>query len=227
MTLLYALLGGILPALLWLLFWLREDRRRPEPRGRIFLAFAAGMTAVLIVLPIEHSLEQLPIVSTSVLIILWAATEELIKYLAAYFAALKSSDMDEPIDGIIYMITAALGFAALENTFFLLSPIAEGALVDILVTGNMRFIGATLLHTAASGIVGVMIAFSYYRRNIIRIEYITAGLILAIALHAAFNLFIIHIPATNIITIFAGVWVLIVGIILLFEKAKRVRPTQR
>ena len=52
-TILFALLGGVLPALLWLWFWLKEDKKRPEPRGLILLAFIAGMLTVPVVLPFE------------------------------------------------------------------------------------------------------------------------------------------------------------------------------
>jgi len=55
-NLLYALLGGFLPALLWLWFWIKEDRRRPEPRGILVMTFFAGMIAVLFALAIEHSI---------------------------------------------------------------------------------------------------------------------------------------------------------------------------
>ena len=50
---LIAFAGGILPALIWLWFWLREDREAPEPRGLIALSFAAGMAVVYFVLPIQ------------------------------------------------------------------------------------------------------------------------------------------------------------------------------
>ena len=47
--------GGILPALAWLWFWLREDSDHPEPRRLIALAFLAGMVAVAVVIPLEKS----------------------------------------------------------------------------------------------------------------------------------------------------------------------------
>ena len=50
----YAFLGGLLPALLWLYFLLREDSRCPEPKLMILVAFLAGMIAVPLVLPIEQ-----------------------------------------------------------------------------------------------------------------------------------------------------------------------------
>src|SRR3989338_6765603 len=53
-----AALGGILPALLWLVFWLLEDRCDPEPKRYIFYCFLAGMVAVPLVLPVEQQLSH-------------------------------------------------------------------------------------------------------------------------------------------------------------------------
>ena len=39
----YALVGGVLPALAWLYFLLKEEDRCPQPRWVVFVAFAAGM----------------------------------------------------------------------------------------------------------------------------------------------------------------------------------------
>ena len=42
-----AMLGGVLPALLWLTFWLMEDRCEPEPKRYLLLTFIAGGAMVL------------------------------------------------------------------------------------------------------------------------------------------------------------------------------------
>ena len=62
------------------------------------------------------------------------------------------------------MITAALGFASLENTLFIIKTFSDGGILSGVDIGNMRFIGATLLHTASSAIVGAFMAFSL-RKN--------------------------------------------------------------
>ena len=49
-----AILFGTVPALLWLWFWLKEDKKHPEPRLLIALAFLFGMLVVLPVLKIEE-----------------------------------------------------------------------------------------------------------------------------------------------------------------------------
>src|SRR3990167_316972 len=160
-TLIYAALGGILPALVWLSFWLREDRKNPEPNGLIVKTFLLGMFAVLLVLPFQKGVEMLIPGTTLVTLFLWAFFEETFKLSAGYFGGLHTVDDNEPIDPMIYMITAALGFVALENTLFILGPMIDGNVLESLVTGHMRFIGASLLHIVSSGFVGMALAFSF------------------------------------------------------------------
>ncbi len=219
--LLYALLGGILPALLWLWFWLKEDNARPEPRGLILLAFIAGMLTVPLVLPFQK-LAATMLGATSV-IIAWAAVEELFKYVVAYFAVLRKKDMDEPIDAVIYMITVALGFAALENTFFLLNPLSDGNITGTILTGNLRFLGAMLLHVLSSATIGIAIALSFSKNISVRRLFIGAGVILSIVLHTLFNLFIINSNGEKALIVFIFVWIGIILLILFFEKLKRMK----
>ena len=118
-ALLLAFLGGTIPAVAWLFFWLREDRDNPEPLTLLTLTFISGMLAVILVLPIEKYISGLPF-SSAVLTYLWAVSEEALKFLAFAAIMTKNPRLDRPVHYPIYLITAGLGFAALENTFYLL-----------------------------------------------------------------------------------------------------------
>ena len=234
-TLLFALLGGILPALLWLWFWLKEDKANPEPRGLSLLSFVAGMITVAFVIPLEQAAEFLSIkiaaalafVSAQTITVLaWATIEESFKYIVGVLVVLKRKANDEPIDAIIYMITIALGFAALENTLFLLNPLNVGDLPGSILTGNLRFLGATLLHTLSSGVVGAAMAFSFYKSGLVKKLYVSLGLLLAIVLHSVFNFIIIMTNGEKLLAALLFVWAGIILLILLFEKVKRIKnPT--
>lgn len=220
-TIFLSLMGGVMPALLWLWFWLKEDRLHPEPKARIMLVFLAGMVSVFFVLPLEKFIFTAIFSSISIAtVILWAGTEELFKYIASYWTALKGKDLDEPIDAIIYMITAALGFSALENALFLSNLIDVGLFSQTLLTGNSRFIGATLLHTASSASIGVMIGLSYYKKPWVKKIFLFTGIASAIVLHTVFNLFIIKFQK-DMFLVFTGVWILIIFLIVLIEKVKK------
>lgn len=223
-TILFSLLGGILPALFWLWFWLKEDRLHPEPKVRIMLTFLMGIAAVFIVLPIEKFIYTETLSTVSLLtILLWATTEEVLKYGGAYFIALRNKDMDEPIDAVIYMITAALGFSALENSLFLSNLLDVGMFSKSVITGNSRFLGATLLHVASSAAIGVMIGLSYYKKVSDKRIFLFTGILIAITLHTIFNLLIIKLE-NDIFFVFSGVWILIILLIVLIEKIKLTYP---
>ena len=124
------------------------------------------------------------------------------------------------------MITIALGFSALENALFLLNPLADGSIIDSILTGNLRFLGAMLLHTLSSAAIGLMIAFSFYRSKAIKRLYLLIGIILAIVLHTAFNFLIMINNSEKILIIFGFVWIGIIAVLILFEKIKRInKPT--
>jgi RsiW-degrading membrane proteinase PrsW (M82 family) len=219
----YAFLGGLLPALLWLYFLLREDSRCPEPKLMILVVFLAGMIAVPLVLPLEqlasaHLSPGLPVV------VAWAAIEEVMKYLAVAVAVLwRWRVVDESPDLVIYMLTAALGFAALENALFLVTPLASGHYLDGLITGNLRFVGSTILHVIASSAIGFAMAFSYKSARAVRMLAATAGLILAITLHTLFNVLIIAKDVSHVLAAFFTVWSAAVVFFALFEILKYFR----
>lgn len=221
-TFFYALLGGILPALFWLWFWLRQDKRCPEPRGLIFLAFMTGMLAVPLVIPLEKWAQGY-FAGGIFLIVIWSFIEEAMKFLLAYITVLRRKALNEPVDAVIYMITVALGFAALENALFLTNPLLEGDFLQSIITGNFRFLGATLLHTLSSATIGAAIAFSLYRRKSVKRTYIFFGFILAVTLHALFNFFIMESNGEKILFVFFGVWIGILALILSFEKIKQIK----
>jgi RsiW-degrading membrane proteinase PrsW (M82 family) len=222
-TIIYALLGGILPALVWLMFWLREDKKNPEPKRLIARTFFFGMLSVLAVLPFQKWVESEYGHNMLIALFLWATVEELFKLIAAYFGGLRSKEDNEAIDPIIYMITAALGFVALENTLFIMGPLLGEDLPRTIITGNLRFMGASLLHVITSGLIGVALAFTFYKRRWAKVPFVASGLVVAIIAHTTFNVLILKWGQSGTILSFVSVWIGVVLLLLTFERTKALR----
>jgi protease PrsW len=225
--------GGLIPALFWVWFWLKEDKRRPEPLWLMFISFIAGMAVVPAALPLQKlacDIYQSGVCQPAGdnLILIWVIVEEVLKYAAALIVVFWHKEVDEPIDLIMYMIIIALGFSALENSLFMFNMLESGSFSDSLLNGKFRFIGASLLHVLASATVGTFLAFAYYKSAKKKVLYGLYGLFIAIVLHALFNFFIMKSNGgETIIGAFIFVWIGIIILFLIIEKVKRLELTHR
>jgi RsiW-degrading membrane proteinase PrsW (M82 family) len=232
----YSLAAGLLPSLLWLFFFIHEDSAHKRHRVIVFGCFLGGMIAVILAIPIEQYFSVLfPDLSARVFFwnllsshdiryTLWVASEECLKFIAVAAIALHTRANEEPIDSMIYCATVALGFAAIENALFIMGPLSNGAISQAIVTGNMRFIGATLVHVVSSSLVGFALGYAFYHRYFAKTVAVILGLVGAIALHTAFNLSIINASSADTLKTFGWVWGAVVIIIILFEEIKAVHP---
>lgn len=209
---------GLLPSFAWLIFYLKEDPH-PEPKSLIAEIFVAGAASTFLVLGFQilwHDwLSFNGVAPYSVFSLLGlAAIEEVFKFLAAFtIVSHHKKDFDEPVDAMIYMIVAALGFATVEN--IAASFNAPGLTFE---TTSLRFIGATLLHTLSSGLVGYFWAkYLIYKKG----ELIIQGGIFAILLHVVFNYLIIRFEPVIIPTTFLIIFALF--ILYDFEKLKHIK----
>lgn len=188
---------AFIPPVLWLLFYLREDKH-PEPKLLLLLVFVGGMASAFVALAGEClwmtisagscgggiSLDLNPLIMFAVISLI----EEYSKYLPVRILAERRSDFDEPIDAMIYMMTSAMGFAALENLLFVFPIFRQNIFTGLEITTN-RFLGANLLHALSSGIVGFFIARAFFSPK--RHHFIFLGIILASIFHTLFNYLIL------------------------------------
>jgi RsiW-degrading membrane proteinase PrsW (M82 family) len=153
-------------------------------------------------------------------IILWASIEEILKLIGVSFIIFGNNIIRRPIDYPMYFITVALGFAAFENVLYLIKPLSISNNIAGMLTGNLRFLGSTLLHAIASGMIGSALGLSFYIKKL-RVTYFFFGLISAIVLHSIFNFFIMKGSGENFLSVFGFLWVVAIINILIFEKLKR------
>lgn len=207
---------GFVPGLAWLFFFLREDARRPEPKGLVISTFALGGLVTFLVLPLQIVTKRMLLAGGVPDANIWhltalAVLEELLKFGVVYLWISRRKEFDEPIDAMMYMIVAALGFATVENIATVLRSTSGIQLL------TLRFVGATLLHCLASGIVGYA-----WAKGIVRCKewtYLVWGLALASAFHGIFNyLMIVWGPSGKV----TGLLILLAFFVLRdFEDLKR------
>lgn len=220
-----------LPPILWLLFYLREDRH-PEPKFLLLLTFIGGMASALVALLAECLFVFYlsgscragisPTFSPLILFLGISFIEEYIKYLPVKYLVIRRPDFDEPVDGMIYMMTSAMGFAALENVLFVLPMFHENLPASLEIATN-RFLGANLLHALSSGIVGFFLARAWFHPH--RHHFIALGIIIAAFLHTAFNYLILvrEMAAQGTFYLILLLVTMAVMVFIDFERLKRSR----
>jgi RsiW-degrading membrane proteinase PrsW (M82 family) len=222
------LILGLLPGFAWLVFYVEEEETHPEPRRLIALAFAAGIAAGLVAVVLESVLKNaasgVGIGEFSLAaLVAFALIEETVKFGAAYLAIGKSRLARNPVDLMIYVIVAALGFATLENigalvTLWLNAHTAGMGSVTagIVEALSLRFAGATLLHSLTSGVVGYYWALGMLKRSVPR--HLLTGIAIATVLHVFFNMLILNYGNVA----YAVVFLTLLGFFVLndFEKLK-------
>ena len=222
----FAVILGLLPSFAWLIFFLKEDMH-PEPKKIIALVFIFGALSTALAIPLEivsqNLLKNFGVSQYNfIYFFVLAAIEEIMKFSAAFIvlSKWKKRFLDEPVDAMIYMITAAMGFAAAENIFVVLSnSFNGGGIGEVAGIMTFRFIGATLLHALSSGVVGYYWAKSLINKNVSGQWLIVKGLVMASLLHTLFNYFILKF---NEILIYPTVFLIIIAFFIFwdFEKLK-------
>jgi RsiW-degrading membrane proteinase PrsW (M82 family) len=120
-----AVVLGAAPSLFLLVFFYLKDRYEPEPRGHVALAFVKGALAFLPAVLAAHGLELLVGKMWLAMgglparlfeaFVMAAFVEEFSKWVILLSLVYWWSEFDEPLDGVVYGVALALGFATVEN----------------------------------------------------------------------------------------------------------------
>ena len=218
-TLALAIIAGLIPAIIWMLFWILENHERDRPSGVLFFAFLAGVFMVVLALPVENTIALLSNNPTT-LTILWAASEEILKFGAFSLILSMSSWVEVPIDYPVYMMVIALGFSGFENALYFLKPLQVGATGTLILAASMRFLGTALMHAFATCLPGVALGFAYFKSKKTKVYAALVGLAIGILVHSLFNLFIPDAPNTVFTIILSVLWLLTIVMMILFEKLR-------
>ncbi|MBI5421801.1 PrsW family intramembrane metalloprotease [Candidatus Peregrinibacteria bacterium] len=165
-----ATLLALLPALGWMVFYYRKDYRDPEPMSVLFRTFLAGCVVAIPFLVLKIFLSHIPNLGMAfkgfTAVLLFAALEEMAKLVASIFVVTRHRlDFNQVIDGVVYAVTAAIGFAFVENLYYFIQFLNSGS-EDLLTVFVFRSFGTMVAHTLFSGIAGLIWAYAYFSKQI-------------------------------------------------------------
>lgn len=184
-----SLLLALLPSVFWLALYLWEDRREPEPRELLLRLFLAGMMTACISVLLQEPIRAAGTIGP-VQVGMIALIEKGTMLIAALLVAWRTKSFTQVIDGVIYLVAVALGFAFVENFFFFAYWVPQHAgemLGSTLARVSIiRFLLTTFVHTITAGISGLTLGVARFRTASGWL-LIVGGLAVAVALHAAFD----------------------------------------
>jgi RsiW-degrading membrane proteinase PrsW (M82 family) len=178
---------AVIPALIWLVFFYRQDRLEPEPKGYVIGVFILGaLLASAVALPIIEDLFQIQdwlykstwvYILGSILII--GFTEEFLKYAAVRYTVYPSAEFDERVDGVVYATAAGLGFATMLNIRYVVDN--NGVALGV---GAIHIAIVALAHASFAGVMGYFLGQAKFEDK--GPWYLPAGLVLSAILNGLF-----------------------------------------
>lgn len=166
---------AIAPAIFIAWYLYRKDSYEPEPLHLVLWVFILGALSVIPAFILEYPFESNIFTSA----VIAPIVEECVKFSVVFFIMYHHPEFDEPMDGIIYAAAAGLGFATIENIFYVL----EGGVA----VGIIRAIASVPGHVIFSCIWGFALGTAKFRPASQRAGIIITGLAGAILLHGIFN----------------------------------------
>lgn len=158
MMLLLAL--AIAPGLAICVYILYRDVYNREPAGNMLLSFFLGIISILPALGIETLLS--PYLSHSIFSIVAGAffavglVEEGCKFLVLRYYSFTRPSFDEPLDGIVYSVLISMGFATVENIFYIYN--------ESISTALLRMFTSVPAHATFAIIMGYFVGKARFER---------------------------------------------------------------
>jgi RsiW-degrading membrane proteinase PrsW (M82 family) len=162
---------AFIPAMGWLVLYYLKDDLDPEPKKVVSMAFLFGALAALPFLALRYLMPILAgnswVFQGFSLLVIFSLMEEMAKLAAAIHAVrTRPKVFNQIIDGVVYAVSAALGFAFVENMIYFWSFVQYGASDNLLYVTVFRSFGTMLAHTLFSATAGLISAYAYFSKQI-------------------------------------------------------------
>jgi len=215
------LLVTILPSILIILFFVNSDKFK-EPKSEIIKVFIFGILITIPAYILNTFLGDFWYNNTKVSqnlissFLTAAPVEEGLKLSILYYFVYKMKDFNEPVDGIVYGVTASLGFATLENIYYVY------LLADHFQTTSMALaVVRSFSAVPAHAVFGIFMGYFFMKYSFIKKgDNLFFAFIVPFVLHGCYNLFI----ASNF---FVSLSLVIIAWIVALRLFSRLKKTQK
>jgi len=177
------LILAVLPPILIAYYVYQKDKYDKEPKSLIIKSFLFGCLGIIPAIFLELFAEGMFTNLFLYVFIGIALVEEGVKYFFLKKYLFNKPEFNEPMDGIVYAVMISLGFATVENIFYVFNHPGQEMQVAI-----MRMFTAIPLHAACGVILGYFVGLAKFSDNKNILLY--KGLFLATLVHGLYNYFI-------------------------------------
>lgn len=210
---------ALAPIITIILFIYFKDKYKKEPFLLLFFCFLGGMISIIPAIIIEMAVEHIGLdksdniwITAIYAIAIVGFFEELVKFLVVRIIVYKHSEFNEPFDGIVYAVMVSMGFAAVENVFYVFYSNTPGT------TALIRAFTAVPAHAVFAIIMGYYIGMARFTFSRKRSRYLWKGLIAASLLHGLYDFFLFQ--RLSVYLTIVSLVILIIAIIFSFRAMK-------
>lgn len=177
--------AAIAPGVALLSYFYLRDKYETEPIHMVIKTFIFGLLLVFPIFVFQKALlDEYDFGAAGKAFLIAGTIEEFFKWFVVYHMAYKHVEFDEPYDGIIYSVSVSLGFATLENFFYLKEYGLDNALLRALlpVSGHALF-AVTMGYYLGKG--------KFKKKRNVKVKYLLFSLALPILLHGTYDYIIL------------------------------------
>jgi RsiW-degrading membrane proteinase PrsW (M82 family) len=193
-----------------------KDHHEREPLHLLVISFLYGIFSTFLTISISRPLELLILTKEDDVVSQFvnaffkvALVEEFSKFAFVRFILYRNKNFNEPFDGIVYAVMVSMGFATLENVFYVFN--------FGYTTGVLRMFTAVPAHATFGILMGYYLGlakFSHTRGLILTL----VALLVPTAFHGAYDYFWFIAEIQNVYT---GIWVCAIILIMLSMSLRR------
>tara|TARA_Y100000591_G_scaffold72393_1_gene60186 strand:- start:66 stop:749 length:684 start_codon:yes stop_codon:yes gene_type:complete len=217
------LLVTILPSILIVLFFVKSDKFK-EPTKEIIKVFFLGIFITIPAYYLNTYLSEIwystnaseGLISS---FLTAAPVEEGLKLSILYFFVYRMKDFNEPIDGIVYGVTVSLGFATLENIYYVY------LLADYFETTSMTLaILRSFSAIPAHAVFGIFMGYFFMKYVFIKKgDNLIFAFLVPFVLHGCYNLF----TSSNFLVSLILILIAWIVALRMFSRLKKTQKSKR